>query len=92
MHYQSKTPNKVHLISADVGDLAQFTDAIHWIQKQFGQITGVMHTAGIADGAMIQMLNEENVQNGLSAKVSGAMNIYLTLKDSPRSLRFFVQH
>jgi acyl transferase domain-containing protein/acyl carrier protein len=72
---------EVLVVSADVANLEQMTDAIAQIQKHFGQLNGVIHTAGIPGGSVIHRKTKEEAQRTLAPKVKGTLVLDLILKD-----------
>ncbi|NEQ79120.1 MAG: SDR family oxidoreductase [Moorea sp. SIO2I5] len=72
---------EVLVISADVANLAQMTDAIAQAQQHFGQLHGVIHAAGVPGGGVIQRKTIEEAQNVLTPKVKGALVLDAIVKD-----------
>ncbi|NET07729.1 MAG: SDR family NAD(P)-dependent oxidoreductase [Symploca sp. SIO2B6] len=72
---------EVLVISADVANLAQMTDAIAQTQKHFGQLNGVIHAAGVPGGGVIQRKTEEETERILAPKVKGTLVLEASLKE-----------
>ncbi|WP_445629022.1 SDR family NAD(P)-dependent oxidoreductase [Nostoc sp. DSM 114167] len=73
---------EVLVLNADVANLEQMQEAIAKIQKQFGQINGVLHCAGIADYAgVISRRTREMTENIMAPKVKGTLVLDNLLKD-----------
>lgn len=68
-------------ISADCGDRDQLLNAIETAQKQFGKIDGVIHTAGIFPGGMMQIKDRNSAEDVFSAKVHGTLALSDLLGD-----------
>lgn len=65
---------EVLIVSADVANIEQMEAAIALAQKRFGQINGVIHTAGVADYAgVIHKRTKEMTDNVLTPKVKGTL-------------------
>ena len=65
---------EVFVLSADVANIQQMADAIALARKRFGEINGVIHTAGVADYAgVIHRRTKEMTDNVLAAKVKGTL-------------------
>ncbi|MEH1894398.1 MAG: SDR family oxidoreductase [Nostoc sp.] len=73
---------EVLVLNADVANLEQMQEAIATVQKQFGQINGVLHCAGIADYAgVISRRTREMTENIMAPKVKGTLVLDSLLKD-----------
>ncbi|NEP60517.1 MAG: SDR family NAD(P)-dependent oxidoreductase, partial [Symploca sp. SIO2G7] len=72
---------EVLVISADVANLAQMTDAIAQAQQQFGALHGVIHAAGVPGGGVIQRKTQGEAQSILTPKVKGTLVLNTILKD-----------
>jgi acyl transferase domain-containing protein/thioesterase domain-containing protein/acyl carrier protein len=65
---------EVLVLSADVANIQQMAEAIALAQNRFGEINGVIHTAGVADYAgVIHRRTKEMTDNVLAAKVKGTL-------------------
>jgi len=63
---------EVLVFSADVSDLEQMRDVIDQSRARFGEIHGVIHSAGVPAGGLIQLKTREMVESTFSPKVRGA--------------------
>jgi natural product biosynthesis luciferase-like monooxygenase protein/non-ribosomal peptide synthase protein (TIGR01720 family) len=79
---------EVLVLSADVSNEQQMRAAVATAQKRFGTIHGVVHTAGIAGGGIIQLKTAEMADKVLAPKVKGTLVLASTFRDAP--LDFFV--
>ncbi|MEG4005579.1 SDR family oxidoreductase [Microcoleus sp. Pol11C1] len=79
---------EVLVATADVTNLEQMQVAIALAQKQFGQIDGVIHAAGVPGGGVIQRKTREEAERILAPKVTGTLVLDFILKDV--ELDFFV--
>jgi phthiocerol/phenolphthiocerol synthesis type-I polyketide synthase E len=78
----------VLVVSADVSDETQMRAAIAQGQKKFGVIHGVVHTAGVPGGGIIQLKTRDMAEKVLAPKVKGALVLAAALQDA--ALDFFV--
>lgn len=79
---------EVLVVSADVTNIEQMQEAIDLARKEFGQINGVIHAAGIAGGGVIQRKTKQEAERILAPKVKGTLILDTLLKDT--DLDFFV--
>ena len=63
---------EVLVLSADVANEEQMGRAVEETRKQFGPINGVIHTAGVPGGGMIQLKTPEAAAAIMAPKVQGA--------------------
>jgi acyl transferase domain-containing protein len=64
---------KVINIACDVADAATMKTAIAKATAELGDINGVIHSAGVPGGGLIQLKDRESAAKILAAKVQGAM-------------------
>jgi len=79
---------EVLVYSADVADSRQMQKVIESSQQHFGQIHGVIHAAGTADGALIANQDQQTSAPVLAPKVTGTLVLNQLLSD--KHLDFFV--
>ncbi|MFN6559107.1 MAG: SDR family NAD(P)-dependent oxidoreductase [Nostoc sp. ChiSLP01] len=79
---------EVLVVSADVSNTQQMQSAIVEAQQQFGQLNGVVHTAGVPGGGVIQRKTQQEAESILAPKVKGTLVIDAIVKDI--QLDFFV--
>ncbi|MGI2908927.1 SDR family oxidoreductase [Tolypothrix sp. VBCCA 56010] len=79
---------QVQLKSADVANPEQMQAVIAQALKQFGQINGVIHAAGIAGGGVVQLKTLDTATSVLAPKVNGTLVLEEALKNI--NLDFFV--
>lgn len=72
----------VMLASADVSDLNSMREVIAQAIGRFGEINGVIHTAGILGQGLIQIKDPDEALRVLSPKVKGTIVLDSLLKDS----------
>ncbi|WP_018753420.1 type I polyketide synthase [Paenibacillus sanguinis] len=65
--------SEVLVLQADLTDKAQLQTAIEQVRARFTTLHGVIHAAGLADGAMIQRRTVENTENILAPKIRGTL-------------------
>jgi NADPH:quinone reductase-like Zn-dependent oxidoreductase/acyl carrier protein len=80
--------SEVLVVSADVSNLQQMTDAIAQTLQRFGQIDGVIHAAGVLGDSAIQRKTLDQVESVLAPKLRGTLVLDHLLKDL--ELDFFV--
>ena len=88
IQHLEKLGAQVLVISANVANLQQMTDAIALAQRQFGEINGVIHSAGIPGDTVIELKTKEMVDAILASKVQGTVVLDTLFKDLP--LDFFI--
>jgi NAD(P)-dependent dehydrogenase (short-subunit alcohol dehydrogenase family)/acyl carrier protein len=76
------------VLSADVTDKVQMEAAIAQTYERFGQIHGVIHSAGIAGGGVMQLKTVEAAKDVLAPKIQGAVVLGELLNGA--NLDFFV--
>ncbi|MCP5050753.1 MAG: amino acid adenylation domain-containing protein, partial [bacterium] len=79
---------RVAYFSADAENLHQMETVISGIPGTFGPLNGVIHAAGIADGALIQRRSREDSKQVFAAKIKGTLVLEQVLEGV--SLDFFV--
>jgi acyl transferase domain-containing protein/acyl carrier protein len=83
-----ETGAQVMVASADVADMEAMRDVVKRATECFGQINGVVHSAGVAGGRMIQLQTPLEAARVLSPKAAGTLVLDAILKDTP--LDFFI--
>ncbi len=73
--------SEVMIISADVADPAAMQQALDQVTERFGKLHGVIHSAGVAGGRMIQLQSPETAARVLAPKVKGTLVLDALLKD-----------
>ena len=76
----------ISVLETDVSDPVALCGAIERARAMHGRIDGVIHTAGIADGKLLQTRTREDVEAVLAPKVRGVQNLYAAFRDTPLSL------
>ncbi len=61
------------VLAADVADRDQMNNVISRVRERFGAINGVIHSAGVPAGGLIQLKTPEMVEPVFSPKVKGTM-------------------
>ncbi|MCP5047266.1 MAG: SDR family NAD(P)-dependent oxidoreductase, partial [bacterium] len=79
---------RVMVCSADVSHREQMQQVKTAVEKRFGPINGVIHSAGLADGGVIPLRTRENTDPVLAPKVKGTLVLESIFKDV--LLDFFV--
>ncbi|MBE9201696.1 MULTISPECIES: type I polyketide synthase [unclassified Nodularia (in: cyanobacteria)] len=70
-------------LSADVSDAVQMATVAQSVERVFGKINGIFHTAGIPGSGIIQLKTPEMVAQVMAAKVKGTLVIKQIFKDVP---------
>jgi acyl transferase domain-containing protein/thioesterase domain-containing protein/acyl carrier protein len=78
---------KITLFSGDIADLEQCRIIIEKIIKDFGTINGVLHTAGVPGGGLVQLKTVEMASKVFASKVDGTYVLMNLLQGKP--LDFF---
>jgi acyl transferase domain-containing protein/acyl carrier protein len=66
--------SEILIANVDVADLEQMQNVVAQAEKQFGQIDGVIHCAGVADyDGRISLRSQPMIESILSAKVKGTL-------------------
>ncbi|WP_292766884.1 type I polyketide synthase [Nostoc sp. NOS(2021)] len=79
---------EVLVMSADVTNTEQMHLAIAQAQSQFGQLNGVIHTAGVPGVGVIQRKTQSEAESILAPKVKGTLILDSIVKDM--QLDFFI--
>jgi acyl transferase domain-containing protein/acyl carrier protein len=79
---------QVLALSADVTDAERMRAVIAEARQRFGALHGVIHTAGVPGGGMIQLRTREAIEAVLAPKVKGTQVLAAALEGLP--LDFFV--
>ena len=74
---------EVLVLAADVSDRTAMTTAIQQAEAHFGIINGLIHTAGIAGGGIMQLKTPETAATVLSAKIQGTRILNDCFEDKP---------
>jgi acyl transferase domain-containing protein/acyl carrier protein len=77
---------EVIVACADVANQQQMQEVIASAEEQFGRINGIIHCAGIADGAMIRRRTREITENVLAPKLKGTIVLDRIFKDTELDL------
>ncbi|MGD2085113.1 MAG: amino acid adenylation domain-containing protein [Candidatus Aminicenantes bacterium] len=76
------------VLKADVANLQQMQSVVTRVKQHFGRIDGVIHSAGVPDGAVIQRRSREMTEPVLAPKVRGTLVLDTVLQDV--DLDFFI--
>jgi acyl transferase domain-containing protein/acyl carrier protein len=79
---------EVSIESADVADIKRMREVLAHARKRFGRIDGVIHTAGVAAGGLIELKESQAVAAVFAPKVLGTLVLDELLKETP--LDFFI--
>ena len=73
---------EVMVVSADVANLEEMRTAVARAEERFGPVNGVIHTAGVPDGALIQRRTPDITVRVLAAKIKGTMVLDYIFKET----------
>ncbi len=79
---------KIHIYKSDIADFEQMQSIKDLVEKEIGQINGVIHAAGIPDGGFIQTRTKEMSEKVFASKIMGTCTLDRLFKDS--QLDFFM--
>lgn len=79
---------EVLLLTADVADREQMGQAIEQTRRRFGRINGVIHSAGVPAGGLIQLKTAEMAEPILAPKITGTLVLDSLLEKD--ELDFFI--
>ncbi|HEX7333865.1 MAG TPA: SDR family NAD(P)-dependent oxidoreductase [Pyrinomonadaceae bacterium] len=79
---------EVLIESADVSDIERMRAVLDHARERFGRIDGVIHTAGVAAGGLIELKEPQVADAVLAPKVLGTLVLDELLKETP--LDFFI--
>ncbi len=74
---------EVLVLKADVTSRDQMKAALAQARKQFGEIHGVIHAAGLLDDGLMQLKSLDAARRVLAPKVKGALVLDALFKDQP---------
>ena len=73
---------EIMIVSADVADPEALRDVVNRVTERFGRITGVIHSAGVAGGRIIQLQTMEETRRVMSPKVQGTLALDVVFEDA----------
>jgi acyl transferase domain-containing protein/acyl carrier protein len=79
---------EVIVLGADVTNPAQMQEIVARAKAQFGAVNGVIHAAGVADGALIQRRTRPMSEAVLAPKIAGTLTLHRVLQQE--ALDFFM--
>jgi len=79
---------EVLVVGADVTNVAEIRKVVNQAELHFGRIDGVLHCAGVPDGALIQRREPDLTESVMSPKVKGTLALNEVFKN--RKLDFLI--
>ena len=73
--------SKVEYYDVEVLDFDKMQQTFDDVEKKFGAINGVVHSAGVAGGGVVSSMNKEKIEPVINPKVHGTLIIRELLKD-----------
>lgn len=80
--------SELMVLNADVCNPEEMKNAIFEVRQHFGEINGVIHTAGIAGGSILEFSKRQEQTAILSPKIKGTLVLAQLLE--PASMDFFI--
>ncbi len=74
LHIES-SGSRVEIVACDVSDLQKLESIRSKINEEFGELDGIVHTAGVVDDSLIQLKDMDDAQHVLAPKVSGSLHL-----------------
>ena len=74
---------EVELFRADVTDLHSLDAAIEAVERRFGTVAGVVHSAGVPGGGLAERRDRDEVRRVLAPKTRGVLNLETVFADRP---------
>ena len=74
---------KVLIVCADIAVRRQMREALDQARRAFGRLDGVIHAAGVADGALIQRRTREQSEAVFASKIRGTLVLEELLREEP---------
>lgn len=84
-----QTGSEVMILGGDVAVPGEMRNVLDLIHKTYGQLNGVIHAAGVADGAVIQRRTRETSQKVLEPKVQGTVTLVELLQETELDFLIF---
>jgi len=72
----------VMVLSADVSDREKMQEVVLQAKNRFGHIDGIIHSAGVPDGAMIQRRTRDTSESVFKTKMKGPLVLDAVLNDN----------
>lgn len=73
--------NRIDYLQSDVSDIGQVRALVERIGKQYRQLNGIIHSAGIISDELIGKKSAAEFEKVLAAKVTGTVNLDLATQD-----------
>ena len=86
-----KRGGEVLICKADVSNPKQMQAVIELAEKRLGTINGVIHSAGVPDGRIIQLRTRETTESILAAKVTGTLILDEILNHNHETFDFMIK-
>lgn len=80
---------KVWILQADLADPLQIAWALNQVHDRYPQLQGVIHAAGVAEGALIINRNDEADRAFFASKVNGTLALVDALQAAPPEFLLF---
>jgi len=73
----------IEYLPVDIGDRGSVETAFRQIKSRYGQVTGMIHSAGVIQDAYLLKKTQEQAEAVLRPKVRGAVNLDEVTRDEP---------
>jgi phthiocerol/phenolphthiocerol synthesis type-I polyketide synthase E len=80
---------EVIVLSGDVADASSLAADLRAVRDRWGDLHGIVHSAGIADDALLALYERDNVEKTVSAKVAGTEALIAAVGDVPLDFALF---
>ncbi|WP_019912672.1 SDR family NAD(P)-dependent oxidoreductase [Paenibacillus sp. HW567] len=80
----------LYLVQADITDAAQVSAVFRQILERYGAINGIIHAAGVPDGAVIQRRSKEMCEAVFGTKIYGTRVLQKAIEELPRPVDFLL--
>jgi len=87
---EKETNGRCNYFQADVCDLDSLRSSLQEIQRRFGPIENIVHSAAIIQDATVQKVEVDSFERVLRPKVLGAWNLHIVSQELCTSLKSFV--
>ncbi|MCB9592019.1 MAG: SDR family NAD(P)-dependent oxidoreductase [Sandaracinaceae bacterium] len=74
---------EVMVATADVTNVLELRDAVAAARERFGDVHGVLHTAGVIDDELIALKTQQSVEDVFTPKIQGTLVLQDVFEDQP---------
>ncbi len=81
--YFESLGSEILILQADITDITEVNNAFSSIKKQFHQVHGMIHAAGLAGSGVVQLKTMEAANEVLAPKIQGTLNLSRVFREEP---------